>query len=374
MMQKKIKDNSSLDYIGYIGGTPDPLKKLHALTDDKSHQIGKITNALTKSIAYERSPSLFDPKEIEDRDRQVMEELREEDRRLCIDRRNKPLYLTPTQNRIVYALSYLLSQVMESDPEIADKIANNSDRRITREINISELSKLIYDSTRRRYRDQIVADIFALSHIRQIQTLETKNRKVRITAPLIQIGETYEELTPDERNDIDTMEITFGKVFFYRLDNRFAYVAPSIFEVWRKKGRGTQLFSVLLSTLHSRYWNFKLNADRMENRLRKENKSLPPERITEIVKEARSEAMRFELTTRNIKERITTDYDSDKTYRRKFWSDLDNAIEGFREAGLIEDAEIRKGAKEQDKVTFIFSDNYASQNDKTQVQGDPEGI
>lgn len=355
------KTPTPIGYLGYVEGDSATLKELRAAVAEDAKPIGRISNALTKSISYARDPSLFDPKEIEDRDRQIMEELKEEDRRLCIDRRNKPVYLTPSQNRIVYAFSYLLSQLMESDEEIAEKI-KGSDKMITRVVNISELSKLIFNSARKRYRDQIFSDIFALSHIRQIQILETKDKDntIRITAPLISIGATYEELTPDEYSGTDAMEITFGRGFFYNLDKRFSYITPLLFEVWRKNGRGTQLFSILLSTLHSRYWNFKTKANKAEDRVRKENKGLTPDELSAMVREARREAMSFELTVANIKERITTDYDSDKNYRRKFWTDLDNAIKGFQEANLIERAEIRKGAKGQDKVIFIFSETYAS--------------
>ena len=74
---------------------------------------GKIPTQLSRQIAYERTPSLFDEAEIAERDKalaKAVHEINLTDSQLCIDRKGKPTYLTNMQTRIVLALAYLISQ------------------------------------------------------------------------------------------------------------------------------------------------------------------------------------------------------------------------------------------------------------------------
>ena len=68
--------------------------------------------------------------------------------------------------------------------------------------------------------------------------------------------------------------------------------------------------------------------------------------------------MTYELNVSTIKNKVTTDYESERSYRARFYKDLDNAIKGFKELGLITDAIVQRGARGQEKVLFILSDTY----------------
>ena len=77
--------------------------------------------------------------------------------------------------------------------------------------------------------------------------------------------------------------------------------------------------------------------------------------------------MTYELNVASIKNRVTTDYDSKRSYKARFWIDLDNAIDGFKELDLISEAIVQRGARGQEKVTFILSEsyNFAEKQDST---------
>lgn len=336
-------------------GKPQP-------TEDEGK--GRIANALSKAIAYERMPSIFDEEEIANRDKELkqLQELKETDVALCIDRKDKPIVLTSYQSRIVHALSYAISLEMETSEDVKQKVKNatKSGNTIQRSVNITALSSLIFGSTRKRCKEIVIRELYNLARIRQVQILGSGDNRVKITAPLIMIGRTMEDLSPEKRNNLDAVEIYFGGAFFYEINNRFAVISPKLFEVWGKGGRGTELFSVLLSSIFSVYWHYRQAANKAEERIRKDklNKKLSKEELQKDIAEARRNAMTYELNVTSIKNRVTTDYDSKRSYKARFWTDLQNAIEGFKELDLIEDGRVLKGAKGQDKVLFILSESY----------------
>lgn len=332
---------------------------------------GRISNQLSKLIAYERTPSLFDEREIADRDNELraLQKLKEADIALCVERKNKPVILTSIQNRIVHALSYAISQEIETSEDIKRKITDpqgeaNPVRRI---LNVSALAKLLFNSTRQRYKRQIINEMYRLSKIRQVQILSIKEGvTIRLTAPLIMLGNTIEDISTDEQNnpffEADFLEVFFGSAFFVGITNRFAVLTPKLFEVWGKGGTGTELFSVLLSSIFSVYSSLRIAASKAEARIKKDwaSRKLSKKELAEAIAEAKRTALTYELNASTIKRRVSTDYDSNPKMRRQFWIDLQNAIEGFKDLGLIDDGVVQRGARGQEKVLFILSESYTS--------------
>lgn len=334
--------------------------KASLLLDDGK---GRIANSLSKAISYERTPALFDEKYITDRDEELkqLQNLKETDTTLCIDRRDKPVVLTTYQSRIVHALSYAISREAETSEDVKRKIqdARRSGNIIQRSVNITALTSLIFNSTRKRYKETIIKELYNLARVRQVQILGSGENKVKVTAPLIMIGRTMEDLSPEKRNNLDVIEIHFGVAFFDGLNNRFATITPKLFEVWGKKGRGTELFSVLLSSIFSVYWHYRQAANKAEEAVKSEHKkNYSKQELDVAIAEARRRAMEYELNITSIKQRVTTDYDSKRSYKARFWSDLQTAIDGFKELDLITEGIVCKGAKGQDKVLFVLSDTY----------------
>lgn len=324
---------------------------------------GKISNALTRLISYDRDPSLFDEKWITERDKflrvQEIQEIRRIDANLSIDRRDKPVVLTPVQNRIICALSYVISK--QQDKQILDKIKNPLDKSnvINRVLNITELSDLVFQNKKTESRQKILDELLKIEKIRQIIIIESESEKIRFTAPLIRIGETIENITPDNKGN-DFAEISFGNIFFYKLNSRFGTLTPKVFKVWGKKGTNTELFGILLSNILHVQWGFRKAASEAETHIRnsKENKGLPKEKLEKIIKKAREEAMTYELNVASIKSKVTTDYDGTRKMRQTFWKNFEAAKQGLIEIGLIKDARPGKGAKGQEKISFILDENY----------------
>ena len=332
-----------------------------ASTEDKIK--GKIGHQLTKAIASERLPELFDAPEITKRDMDANEwaSVLISDRSMGIDRKGKPVYLQGYQYRIIHALSYALS-LQEEAEDIRAKIEApfKQGSTITRFVDVTSLSKLIFNSSRKRNKEAIIRELFALSHIRQYMVVEYNGHKVRLSVPLLNIGAAIEDLSTEKQDDLDRIEVTFGSVFFVGLKNRYAVLTPKVFDVWRKSGRGTELFSVLLDSLLAAYHGYMIAANEAEKRVKNECKGMGvsiAERDKEV-REARRKALTYELNVSTIKNRVTTDYDGNQNMKRKFWADLQNAIGGFKELGLIDEAKVSKGAKGQEKVYFVLSEDY----------------
>ena len=127
-----------------------------AITSREGDITGRIANALSKNISYERESELFDGEEIEKRDKELRK-LKSTDIELCIDRKDKPVVLTSYQSRIIHALSYFISLEIGKSEDVKAKILrpNKGDVTIKRVVNITALSSLIFNSTRKRYKEII---------------------------------------------------------------------------------------------------------------------------------------------------------------------------------------------------------------------------
>lgn len=328
---------------------------------------GRLGNALSGAIAYKRDSSLFDTKEITDRDKELREllSLKESDSYLSIDRKDKPVVLSPLQTRILYALSCVLDVDSEEVKEKIKKPFKRGGGTITRAIDISALSVLMFGNSRFRERKKIIEELCKIARTRQVQILGKGNNRIKVTAPFINIGETIEDLNPEREKGLDFVNVIYGGAFFYELDKRFSVVTPLLFEVWRKKPYQTEIFNILLNSLLSVYWHFRKAADEAETRVRKETKAdvyktgkITPEEYAERIRKARQDALSYELNADSIKERLTRDYDSKGVYRAYFWRDLAVAAEGLKEINLITGYDRVKGKRGQDKVVFHFSESY----------------
>lgn len=324
---------------------------------------GRMANALSKAIAYERIPSLFDEEFIKERDAEIyklqQQQSKEKLPTWLVDRRDKPVYLTSIQDRIIHALSYGISREMETKDDVKRKINYiNSEHKISRYLYIDTLTYFIFGSLRERNKETIKKELDNLGTIRQLQILESVNMK--ITAPLIKIGAKIEKYKKDGAEIPERWEIEFGTAFFIELDKRYSIITPKLFEVWRKSGRATDLFSTLLSSILSVYWSHKQAANIAEEQTKKYYKTnkISREELKEAIAEARCKAMTYELDVSTIKRKVVTNYDSSRTMKRKFWTDLNNAIAGFVELDLIKEGRQTEGAKGQKKIQFILSETY----------------
>ena len=115
-----------------------------AITSKEGDITGRIANALSKNISYERESELFDG-EIEKRDNELRK-LKSTDIELCIDRKDKPVVLTSYQSRIIHALSYFISLEIGKSEDVKAKILrpNKGDVTIKRVVNITATHLYIF--------------------------------------------------------------------------------------------------------------------------------------------------------------------------------------------------------------------------------------
>ena len=318
---------------------------------------------LGRATASGRDETLFDGSRfMSEEDIKDLQALKESNAYLdALGRRGKPVAISVYQAKIVVALASALSREIGRGGQVDKKIEDLGRGAVTRIVNVTDLSKYIFNSARKRYKEEIIEALFNLSRIYQYQLLGTGEDRAIIIRPLISIDGAVIDLSPEKRNDLDAISVTFGVAFFQELDNRFAKVSPKTFEVWSKQGRGTDLYSNLQFYLISQQFNHEREANRVEKEIRaeeKRNKKLSREELDEEIAKARRKKMTLELNVEFIKMMTRTDYDSKRSYKARFYKDLENAVEGYEELGLIEDCKIVKGAKGQEKVVFVYSENY----------------
>lgn len=326
-------------------------------------ETGTITVALAGSISSYKEPTLFDEVEKDE----TLQSLQSIDTKHLVNREGKPIYLTKYQNKIVYALSVFMSQSKEEEEIRAYVQKLNSGKapksNISLPISITELTKLVEldGKARARQKEKILEELRTLSEVKQVQTFlvnGTKEGKVRFIAPLIQIQEQLEDLSPDKELNADFVRISFGSIFFYELYNRYAVVKPTLFRIWGKAGSGTdtELFNILLSDLLAKYSAHRIAALKAVDGIKKGKYKTEASYFA-----ARNKAQRNALTyseyAYNLRRRVTTDYESQRVYKALFKKHLQNAINALIEYGLITEARYTK-AEKGERIDFVFNIDY----------------
>ena len=348
--------------------------KQQALTGE----TGAISVALAQNIASKKVPSLF----LETRDKKLLE-LKAIDERRLVNREGKPTFLTRRQNKLVFALAMCLSQ-RKDEPEIKEYVkkineGKQPNSRITLPISITELTKTVTTdgNARARQKEDVLEDLKALSEIKQVQTFggysleeSREEGKLRFIASLINIPEQVEDFSEGRKLDADFVFIQFGSIFFYQLYNRYAVVKPKLFQMWGKAGSGTdtELFDILLSDLLAKYSGHRIaGIQALATVKRKDYKT------DESFFKARNKVLHGALTyseyASTIQERVTTGYGDSREQRRRFYRDLDKAIQALKEYGLITGAKVVQTAR-GDRVDFFFNIDYDKQEEAVLLPGD----
>ena len=348
--------------------------KQQALTGE----TGAISVALAQNIASKKVPSLF----LETRDKKLLE-LKAIDERRLVNREGKPTFLTRRQNKLVFALAMCLSQ-RKDEPEIREYVkkineGKQPNSRITLPISITELTKTVTTdgNARARQKEDVLEDLKALSEIKQVQTFggysleeSREEGKLRFIASLINIPEQVEDFSEGRKLDADFVFIQFGSIFFYQLYNRYAVVKPKLFQMWGKAGSGTdtELFDILLSDLLAKYSGHRIaGIQALATVKRKDYKT------EDSYYKARNKVLHGALTyseyASTIQERVTTGYGDSREQRRRFYRDLDKAIQALKEYGLITGAKVVQTAR-GDRVDFFFNIDYDKQEEAVLLPGD----
>lgn len=371
---KNTKDKELRQDDGFLYTVSNPKKQ-----KKKGGGAGRIAYALTSAIAERKIPTLFDNLNspyLNADGRTDLAGFIASDQAHYIDRRGKEIALTDKEMRIVYALSYFLSQ-FKDEQEIKDYEAAIREKyrtsNIVKPVSIRELTRFVAggDKVAKRDVDATYETVRKLASVMQAQTFtsngEGKATTVRFFAPLIQIAEGAEIATPSEGYYDYLLNIRFGGIFFKNFYHSYAPLSPRIFNVWGKKGTGTntELFRILLSELLSKYPIHSGKAERAEKAIQKERGTYGTDKDYELaIRKAVTSALTYEEYAVTLRDRITTDYESDRRYRAKFKDDLSNAVKALKEIGLITDyyEDYPKGGETMGmKMHFVFNRDYGKE-------------
>lgn len=324
--------------------------------------------AFAKMITQPPQPSLFDDeavRAIDEEDYRDLLALRETDLRFGVKRDNRPVILTPDEEDVLFALSYIVTQDMDA-PDIKAKIADiDADVKVTRDFSIGQISDTLFKSQRDNLKKRIIKALLRLSYINHVQLIEREGRPRALYRPLIvyngldlAVYENGKKLEDDE----DFINITLGKAFFNKLDKNFFYLTPTIFEELRLRVNHFDLYRPLLKSLlrASRYC--RLRAE--EKARAAENEAIrgkvSDDERESMIADAKREGLSYTVNVETIQQITTTRYDSSREMKRQFWKDLDTAVESFQRIGLLSTPgyHVDKGKKGQKKITFHIAEDY----------------
>lgn len=343
----------------------------------------RISNALNSNIALRKQPNLFDSLSEEDRNK-----IQRADSAHYVDRRGKPLSLSVEDIQLIKALSTYIpfySQdtkdyiktigTMDSEGRIVKTDESGTTKPLQVYISIPQLCKKIIGDTRTASLKKIENRLIRLSEIEQVQTFSVKGGTYTMTRTLINIqGKMYKHYsevrstkgrerkykTEVEDKVLVAASVIYSPLFLYEASNKFCPIyTEKLFEVWRRNK--TELFSILLSDLESKWRQYYINSIKAERAAKKENNGLKNknrEEYNRLVEKARQEALIYKSSTLTIRDRVTTDYETDRKQRSRFIPDLKRAISSLAEYGII--TERSHITQDKTNVLFEYNSDFAS--------------
>lgn len=323
--------------------------------------VGRITNVIAASIgapAFE--PSAFAPQEQVERDKKVLLKLQETDKDRYLNRDGKFVMISPFEMRVVAALAYHISP--QIDMEDVKAIIQNPEKikYVRRTIQLGDLSEKIQKDRKRSSKLKIFGSLRELDGLLQAFPI---GEKIKLR-PFFRIQDV------DLEFGSETVTLDLGLVFFVDLDRKFSYLTPQVFIAWGKKtgGRQTELYGRLqfhlLPIVTNRKEIYFATAKRLRNEARycklkgDERKQFQQQKEEEL-EQAREEAAHYEINAESIKRKCGTKY-YDRRTKGRFTTDFENAVEGYKEAGIILDGKLVKGKRGQQKAVFKLNLDYGT--------------
>ena len=319
--------------------------------------VGRITNVITGAIGVRAfDTSVFAPKEQAERDKKILMKLQETDGDRYLNRENKYVMISAYEMRVVAALSYLISpQISEEDVKA---IIMNPDKikSVRRTFHLGELSEWVQQDRKQRSKKKIFNSLRELDALLQAFPI----------GDTVQLRPFFRIQSADIINE--TVTIDLGLVFFYNLDRNFSYLTPQVFIAWGKKGRQTELYGrlqfQLLNFVANRKKVFFATTKRLRDEIRyckltgDERKQFKQQKEAEI-EQTKEEIMFYQIDAEEIKRKCGEKY-NDRRTKGRFNTDFENAVEGYKEAGIILEGKLVKGKRGQQKAVFKLNLDYGT--------------
>lgn len=341
--------------------TPEDVKRVFDYYKGEIvSDMGMISVSLSSAISQKKNTELL---------RQLLSEEK------YINRKGKPVFLTPRQIRIVSAVSHYFSQFL-GDKDVSDyidKISNNpregkNINPIMRSLNIRyflEKYKLTSDG-RVRSRDIVSFkdELKSISDIEQVIVLTHQGETMHLKAPLFKTLSELEISTSKGKNKTETditINIVPSIVFFLRLKNQYFPLRLKAFENWGKKGNGTdtELYSVLFLDLASKWPIYTTKAKIITHRETRRQDFATKEEYLKEEKKTKRKYLTYDQNLSTLLEKVSTDYSSTRQYRYNLKKDLEKCIAFLiDEVGVITEGGIRKNAKGGEALRVVFNLDY----------------
>lgn len=339
--------------------------------------LGRISNGLSANMAQRKQHDLF-----KDLDEAQQKALSECDEAHYVDRKGKSISLSVDDVLLVKALS---ARIPFNDPSIREcmKDLNNAERKykmpVIIPVSVLQLSKDIIGDTKEASLKKIGERLKRLAEINQVQYFSMNGDKYSLVRPLIhldaQLYKHYSEIRSSKgrkkAQDPEVKEekilvgasIFYSPLFLYEAANKYCPLYPQkMFEVCRRNK--TELFSVILSDLESKFRQYYLSSLTAEREAKEENKGLKAinrEEYNRLVDEAVKKALTYKSRTMTIRDRVTTDYETNRKQRSRFIPDLQRAITSLVEYGIITNRSVI--SKDKNFVFFCYNPDFTKNED-----------
>lgn len=307
-----------------------------------------VSLSLLRGLSAKRNdPTLFDSL---DEVRKM--NLQASDERYLVDRRGKPIILTPTQNLIVFHLGHRLGEEKKNNPEgLREWVATIGDQNEFKKsgtdgfgyaltIDLKEFTKEITadGQARSRQKERVMEELTKLAGINQLQSLWSKTASGTIQIPLLYIGPRLEARTLDGEKESDLIRIYLSPIFFHELFTRYSVLRPSLLNIMGKSGADTSLFYMLTSELLAKAPLKRADAMKAAREIKRGSKSAG--KYLEEVKEAQEAALVYKENISTLLGRIPTEYEKTRKQRADLKKNLEAARVRLIESRLISDMTI----------------------------------
>ena len=342
--------------------------------EEATGETGSISVALVNNIASKKTtlPSLF---KAGSKQALALAEMEVVDKQRLVDRRGKEVCLTFKDMKYIYALSHFLSLIRERE-DVKSYVSLLSqditpDFNIILTIDIVALTKFVEidGNARKRQKEATIRELDRLANIKQVITLGRNGEKeLKYVDSLITIPTKLIDSTTDKSLDIDVVRVQLGYSFFYELYNKYAVIKPELFKIWGKKGSGTdtELFGVLLSDLLGKFSFHRIAAIQAVEKIKKKDYKTE-DSFFKARSKAERNALTYSETYDTIKQRVTTDYDSTREQKKRFYVDLSRALSTLVELGLITSYSPTDLSKAE-RLDVVFNKDYTKRSEPSEVE------
>lgn len=327
--------------------------------------IGAGAGMISAALPYNMGASNWQPSLFDDLTPEHQIKLKKSDEVYIIDRQGRRVAVTPAEKRVIYALGIFISQNL-SQEEIESIKDNEAKVELTKKefsIDVKELADLIYHRSKKEQQEKVKDILKTLSGKRQVMEFISTEKKQRmvIEAPMIRYEESIliEDLEAKAEDSIkyNVVNLTFGRIFFWNLQKRYAYFPVKLFEIWHSKKSGTEskLFDVLLETLLYHRWHcitaYKSAKSSLDKELKEKGQNIPKEEYNAILYKRRQNALTYRESLSSILSRVETQYTKHRRSAR-LQQNINDAIEVLKGPYVEIIDEYRQ--EETDHETYLY--------------------